>query len=87
MAAELPSFVLPKLINMFSFLWKILMNWNIKTMTFKKHGDFLMKINLFKLLFFTKKKKKKNKQKKQTYVSLRHKDFKKHLLIKASNKK
>ena len=27
-----------KLVNLFSFHWKVLKNWNIKTMTSKKHG-------------------------------------------------
>ena len=57
------------------------MNQNVKTMTPKKHaGSLLMKINCSNenstVIF----------QKKLTCVSLWHRDFKKHLLIKISIK-
>ena len=55
MAAELlPVVLLLRLINLLSFLWKILLNENIKTMTSKKVEDLIMKIVLFIRYFFQK---------------------------------
>ena len=55
MAAKLlPVVLLLRLINLLSFLWKILLNENIKTMTSKKVEDLIMKIVLFIRYFFQK---------------------------------
>ena len=57
------------------------MNQNVKTMTSKKHGGF--NENLIVEAIISQKKKK--KKQKLVCVSLCHKDFKNHLLIKVLN--
>ena len=66
-----------KLINLFSFLWNTLLNWNIKAMTLKKLEGLLMKIVLFINYYFSKK---------LACVSLGHKDLKNYLLVKVNIK-
>ena len=44
-----------KLINLFSFLWNTLLNWNIKAMTLKKLGRFVNENCAFHKLLFLKK--------------------------------
>ena len=62
-----------ELTNLLSFLWKTLLNWNIKTMTSKKLGGLLMKFVRFISYYFSKK---------LTCVSIGHKYLKRQSLIK-----
>ena len=65
-------------VNLFSFLWKILLNGNTKTMTSKKLRSLLTKIVLFISYYFSKN---------LTCASFYDKYLKKHFLIKLNIKK